>query len=1038
MKKNQKFGEKKLFNVPLLKILSIINLIVVLVCFMGLSGIAGNYLDGNLKNPENLSNPSTQQAKKITGKVTDSKGATLPGVSVLVKGTTTGVITDVDGNYTLSNVSETSILVYSFVGMRTNEIKSSGKTVINVVMEDETIGLEEVVAIGYGTRKRSDVTGSVSSMKSEDIKKLPITRVAEALQGSATGVSVTSSGGQPGSTMRVRVRGVNSINGNNDPLYIIDGFLGGNIDGLNLNDIEAMEVLKDASATAIYGSRGSNGVILVTTKSGKAGDTKVEFEANLSINSLPKKLDLMNAFQFASSINSMSKVPPFSDSQIATFKTQSTDWQNELYRNAYVKNYQLSIRGGNKDIRYFISGNYSDQPGIMLNSGWKKSSLRSNIDVNLTKKLSVKLNLTANETNGHNNSWGGFKGEPESTATLFSPLSPVYDTSGNYNILSPYGSILRNPVAMAQNAQFDRILDNFEANMSLNYAFSNDLKLTVNAGIVKKQGVNRSVNNLIMGATVSAAFEQTRQNIFQNSNILTYSKVFNDIHSLNLSAVYEQQTWVNDNNTGSSAAMTTAALGYYGYSLGTQALAANYNNEALQSFLGRVNYSLMNKYLLTLSARSDGSSKFADGNRYSVFPSLALAWKASEEQFIKSLGFINDLKVRASWGKTGNQAISPYSTLTLLNTSIGYPLDGNAKTPAAIVGAPGNDKLKWETTSTVNAGLDASLLKNRLFFSFDAYQKTTSDLLLKSPLSQYVGGGTYLNNVGSVSNKGIEVTLGGIPLVIGDFKWKTSVNLSINRNKILDLGKNADGSEINMIASPNGYFAVNVYEIVKGQPLGILWGLKSLGTWKSSEAADAAKFGLVPGNQKFEDLNNDGMINQNDYQNLGCAQPKYTASWSNDFSYKNWTLNVFVVSTQGQKTWNANRLAMFGGQLDNRSGQATTTEFLNHWTPTNETNIPTDNTQTNSSMYAEDASFIKLRNISLSYNVPNTLLSKFKIKSLSLNLSGQNLLTITKYKGYDPESYTIYGGAGSDDAGTVDWGTVPNPRSFTMGVRIGF
>jgi TonB-linked SusC/RagA family outer membrane protein len=743
----------------------------------------------------------------------------------------------------------------------------------------------------------------------------------------------------------------------------------------------------------------------------------------------------MNAYDFARTINETSTAPPFSESDLQKFRTQSTDWQDEIYRNALSKNFQLSVTGGNKDIRYFISANRSDQDGILLNSDYNRTTLRSNLDANLTRKLSVKLNLSASQSKGHNNSYAGWKQEPQTQAPIWDPTTPVYNEDGTYNLKSQYGSIWNQPVAVANAASRDNNLNDYIGNLSLTYEFIKDLKLIVRAGIESQENLSRNLDvpDYTSGSTINAGFSTRRFTLFQNSNILTYTKKINNVHALTLTGIYEQQSRVSNNIYGGSSNLVSSATGYYNLGLGTPTLGSDYANESIQSYLGRINYSFLDKYLLTVSYRYDGSSKFAKKNQYSGFPSLAFAWRVSKESFLSNLDFLTDLKIRASYGKTGNQAISPYSTLTLSNTGAFYSWDGKTITPGVSIGSPANENLKWETTSSLNGGIDATLFNNRLSFTLDVYHKSTNDLLLAVPLPQFMGGGSYLKNIGNVENKGIEIILGGTPVSVKDFKWVSSFNITFNKNKVKDLGEGA----LKIYTGYNSFNGANpTYIIEKGQSLGQILGNESLGTWKSSEAQQAAVYGAKPGDEKFADLNKDGKINGDDQTVLGNSMPEYTFGFSNDFSYKNFSLNIFVFGIRGFQLWNANKAYTMGGQGDARN--ATNKEYLNRWKPGNETNIPVNNINVQSGRFVEDGSFIKVRNVNLSYRFPRSMVGKMKLSSIDLYVAGQNLFTITKYKGYDSEATSMFSGGGGDAIGPIDWGTIPNPRTFTLGLKIGF
>ena len=991
----------------------------------------------NLQSTSDVNNSSLVPVK-VSGKVTNEKGEPIPGVSITIKGTTNGTVTNVDGKYTLEVADASRILVFSFIGMTPQEITVGAQSVIDVVLVQTVVSLDEFVVIGYGTVRKSDLTGAVSSIKPKDIMSQPAIRIDQALAGKAPGVMVLSNDGQPGGLIKVRIRGANSITQSNDPLYVIDGFIGADITSFNVNDLESIEILQDASATAIYGSRGANGVVLITTRSGKTQQPRIDFASSFSLNQLPRKMDLMNAYEFATTINEQQEdagqQPRFTADDLNSLRIHSTDWQDAIYRNAWSKDYQLSLTGGTKSIGYYISGGYSDIDGILINTNEKRTSLRTKLNAHINDDLSVNLNLYATQRDGTNNGYTGEDLDPAGQALLANPMMPIYGSDGTFNLYSMYGSTWTQPYSRALLANLNNLQNSFNGNISLDYEIIKGLKLTVQAMLEQRYELRRfsTTPENSIEKSFKASTENSRSKLFQNTNILTYTKSIRNIHSFTINAIYENSSNVYEYISAGSNSMITGSNQYYNLSLGNPTNSSDYLNDAIQSFVGRLNYGLLNRYLFTATYRNDGSSRFSEENRYSGFPSFAVAWRVSEEPFMKKFAFIDDFRIRASYGKTGNQNIAQYSTLNLLGSSAPYSWDGSSLVTGVNLLPPTNKRLKWETTASENIGIDASMFSNRVTFNADFYIKKTTDLLMQVPVPDFMGGGTYLDNVGTTENKGFAFNLGLTPVSKKDINWNLSLNFSTNRNKILELY--GDVTQL-----PVGYYSfignLPCYIIEAGKPMGNLYGLKSLGTWKTSEVTEAAKYGQKPGMEKFLDLNNDEVIDGSDYMILGNSTPKYIFGLSNNLTFKNFTLSAQITGVQGFDIWNKARRLMQGGQGDARN--ATAREYMNRWRPSNETDMPASTSENISSRWVEDASFIRLSNLNLTYRLPASYLNKLHIKSAEIYISGQNLYTLTKFTGYDPEGSQSSAGSGGDANGAVSMSNIPKPRSLTIGLKIG-
>jgi len=1001
-------------------------LFMLVACCITLTGYAGTT---HLKVHKNA-----RFAAQVTGKVKDDKGTPLAGVSVKVQGSTTVALTDINGVFKL-DAPAGATLIFTYVGFEDQKITLSGQTTLDVTMVEKTIGLNEVVAVGYGIQQKRDVTGATSTVTAKEIAKRPLVRVEQALQGTTAGVTVSSNSGQPGAGLSVRIRGANSITGSNDPLYVIDGYIGGNIESISPGDIQSLEILKDASATAIYGSRGANGVVLITTKTGKTGKPVVNISTWFSKASVPKELDLMNAYDFARTVNAQfattGNPAAFTDADLANFKNNpGTDWQKAVQQKPWIRNYQADVSGGSENVNYLVSFNHLDQPGLILNQYYKRSTLRANLGIKLNDRMDIKVNLTTLLPNSRNTGYSGDITDPFAQAFQWDPTSPIRDASGKYILKSKYASNQVNPVAQANNQQVDVSTTNITGTGIFTYRILDDLTLTSNNTYETQSQMTQTLYGLETGLGQVggdyASIGNSKYRSYQTSDFLTYKKKLGD-HSLTVTALYEFQSRQNTNVNAQAKNLSSYALGYYNLGLGqTQLTTSGYWQDALQSFMGRVNYSYKDKYLLTASIRSDGSSHLTE--KYSTFPSLAVGWNAAHESFIERLNFFSDLKLRASWGKTGNQAVGAYATIPQY-TSGGpaYYFDGSTPSVSTPLGSPVSNTLKWETTTTTDAGLDMSFLKGRLTFTVDAYHKKISNLLYNKQAPYYQGGGLYQVNIGSLDNKGIEFALGGTPLA-GKVRWNTNLTLSFNKNRVVDLG-GLDNVVVNNIGSAQTGVAI----LKVGKPLGEFYGYQFLGTWKTSEAAQAALFGMKPGDAKYTDVDGDHKYTGADLMAIGNGSPKYSFGFINDVSYGNFTLSFMFQGTHGNQIYSGTIPYTLGGLGDARN--ATSTTALNIWTPTNETNNPTFSSTSqnfiNSSRFVYNASYIKLKNLSLAYTIPTSILSRAKIRSLEVYVSGQNIWTITKYPGYDPEV------SNSTNAITqgLETGVIPNPKTYTVGLR---
>lgn len=983
---------------------------------------------------------------ELHGRVLNENGEPLVGATIHLQGTTLSAATDDQGSFKINTGDQANpVLEVSFVGYMTEIYNVKGRNNFVLRLQQDLRAMGDVVIIGYGEQRKKDVTGSISTVKSEEIAKRPLVRVEQALQGTAPGVAVQSANGMPGTPLSVRIRGVNSITGSNEPLYVIDGYIGGSIETVSPADIESLEVLKDASASAIYGSRASNGVVLITTKTGHEGTQKINVNAWFQRAEVPKELDLMNAYDFANTVNiqnAATNLPPaFSQQQLDEFKTNpGTDWQKALQQKPLIQNYDASISGGSPRTKYFVSFNYLNQPGLILNQYYRRATLRSNLDFRISDKLDIKFYVVTAIPTSRNTSYVGDSGDPFAAATEWDPTKPVRDpVTGKLTITSQYGTLSVSPVAQATSQKVDaNYLDAIGTGV-LTYRILKNLTFTSSNSYESQWGWQRQLFGLNTSQTVVngissgyASGNTSWNTAFQTSNFLTYSLKLRD-HALTLTGLYEYQLGTNQNINARASNLSTYALGYYNLGVGsTQQTTSGYQSSELQSFMGRVNYSFRDKYLLTASIRDDGSSRLT--KKYSTFPSVAVGWNISKEKFMLDSKVFSSLKLRGSYGQTGNQGIPPYSSIPVINTSsVGYYFDGSTLSISTPLGPPVATNLVWETTLQTDIGLDAAFFNNRLSISLDAYKKKISNLLFSYQTPAYLGGGNYQRNIGSIQNRGIELGISAAPIVsrTGGLNWNTFFEISFNDNKVVDL----NGLD-NVIVSGIGQPQQNISILKVGRPLGEFTGYKFLGTWKTSEASQAATYGNKPGDAKFLDVNNDGTINQNDYVPIGNGIPKYTWGFINDFSYGNFSLSLMFAGQGGSQIYSQTIAYTWGQAPGTRN--ATLEEATHMWTSKDETDVPAFGTTgmfpTNSSRFVYNANFVKLKNLSLTYSIPQRLVNRARIHNLDVYISGQNLFTITKYPGYDPEL------TNAQNAMTqgVEMAVIPNPRTYTLGFRLGF
>ncbi|MEN8115466.1 MAG: TonB-dependent receptor [Bacteroidota bacterium] len=987
----------------------------------------------------------SQQQKSISGKVTDEKGEPLPGATVVVKGTTQGTVTDVDGNYTITNIPGDAILEFSFIGMQKQEITVGDQTQIDVVMSQEAIGLDEVIAIGYGTMKRSDITGSVSSVNMESLKNQPVRGLSDMLSGRVSGINLTRTSGDINSPTKIRVRGANSISGSNAPLTVVDGVIDAPIGPIQ--DVESIEVLKDASAMAIYGERASNGVILVTTKKATSAEPTIRVSLNTGFSYRDTDYpDKMNAAEYAEYLNDYNQAQTFSAAEIEEFRrTGGTDWLDAITQTGIKNDHQISYSQKLEKVSVYLSGRYSDEEGTMVNTkSGGNYSLRSKLGFQPSKRLSMDLDITASKSQTKNGglSTGTRKNHPFFQALNWSPTEPIWldEETGEYNNTDHYGALLDSPFMYAM--EQDNFSEKHRVTSMLNANYKITDYLTYNVtGFASKSGSARGgyYNVWLEPNDPNASRSQSESFSWRFINRIDFNKTFADAHNIIVTGVYEVEASEGWSLYGNGKDMPLPDLASY-YTIGLsneQTASSGFSETSRVAYMGRLNYNYKQRYYLTASYRVDGKSgpeNRVEENKFGAFPSFAASWRLSEEPFMKDNRVFQTLKLRAGWGQTGNPCPWVYTKMSSNNFDYGIGSDILGYIP----GTPANPYLKWETTTQIDLGLDVTTLDGKLSVSFDYFDKLTHDLLTYLELPYYYGyanKGFYLQNLGEVSNKGFEFTVDYKPVQTRNFFWDVNLNISTVKNKVLDLG---DQAAFMSGTDGNGLLSEKTYRVEEDLPLGTIWGYNYLGVWQESEADQAAVFGNVPGDYKYEDVDGDGAYNlEQDGQAIGDANPDFIWALNNSISYKNFDFSLLVQGMHGQDVFNLARAAMSTVHADARTIMLKE-PATDYWTTTNtdaeykNIHSTSDAKRLNSSQWIEDGGWVKVKHVGLTYNVPESLI---KFGTLALTVSAQEVLTFTKYKGLDPE---VSASGSSDLWGGCDFGTQPLPTTVTFGVSLEF
>lgn len=1025
------------------------------------------------------------QTKKITGTVSDEKGATLPGATVAGKGTVIAVRTDVNGKFTIEVPEKTKTLLITFVGMQQEEVFLGNALTVNVTMKTFASLLTDVVVIGYGTRKRADVTSAISSVKTKDLKDMPVAGIDQALQGKVAGVTVTNNSGQPGGGVSIRVRGITTIN-SNEPLIVIDGVpfvsniksnsgyagLGGS-DGqtgnsvmstINPNDIESIDILKDASAQAIYGSQAANGVVLITTKKGKAGEGKINYDVYYGRSYVQKKLDIMDLSQFATYQNSivadLGLIPTaeFADPSVLG---KGTNWQDAIFTTGSVSNHQLSFSGGKDNMNYYFSLNVFDQDGILLGSDFKRYATRFNLDNQIKKWLKVGISSNINRSIQNVTLADAAEGTIW-WSVIQNPIIPIKNLDGSWAGNQTTGAVTYNqdnPVARASlrgnKTTSTQIFGSAYADISfLNYF---NLRNEVSYSLGTNNNIAFQLAGNIGNNVLNSQLGEYRGNNYYYAlrNYLNFNKSFGK-HNVSATAGHEAQYSYYEGISGKKINLRNNILdlnaGGSGTTVERSALELNggKGNWAMESYFARANYVYDNRYSLSLSYRADGSSNYAPDVKWGYFPGASVAWTVTNEKFGESLKqYIGYLKVRVGYGAVGGQNLPPGAPNPPYTSTVRFDLSPVGFGSASFVNGIPNALVSWEKVETQNVGVDFSVLKGKVEVNLDLYKKTTKDMLLFTVGTTFLGIGSNwddlkapIGNVGNMTNTGLDISVNTNNLTLKDFNWKSNFIFSTYRNRLNTL--------LSKTVSIDGRVYYDRYLITKtlpGNPVGSFWGLQTDGIFRTAEelANSYPQFGQAVaqdktwlGDIRYKDINGDKVIDEKDYSNIGSPLPKFTYGVTNTFNYKGFDLTVFLQGSYGAKIYNFLRLQTEGlfNPYDNQL-----TSVLNRYSATNTggelprfTQLNTNN-RAMSDRYIEDGSYLRIQNVAIGYRVPKKYSSKALINNLRVYFSCQNLYTFTKYSGYDPEVGAFNG---SINLMNVDMGHYPNPRSFTFGANVEF
>lgn len=1017
----------------------------------------------------------------VKGKVIDEKGESLPGVSIVVKGSQRGTVTDANGLYQVDVSDASTVLVFSFVGYLTKEVTVGNKTTLDVTLATDTKALDELVVVGYGSTRKSDLTGAVGQVDVKSLIKAPVGSFAEALSGRVAGVQVSATDGQPGGGINIMIRGAGSLTQSTTPLYVVDGFPVEGLDPKTLNpeDIKSISILKDASSTAIYGSRAANGVILIETKRGLPGKAVLNVSSSLGFQMNPKQIPLMSPYEFLKYQVELNPNLATTQAYFTNDKTledyrdvAGTNWQDKVIRTGAVQIHNIALRGGNNNTQYSISGSLYDQKGVIINTGTKRYSGRVNIDQVLNDK--VKTGITANYSGVST-----FGQVVNSSAGNASPSTYVMMRTWVYRPVAPDPSVNLeeelvdtdavnasdfrvNPFIDLENQHQYNLSNVLDANVYVNYSILKGLTFRTTGGVRLNRGrAERFYNSKTSQGSpfnpanvngINGSISNSTSNSFSNENTLNYKAKIGD-HNFDVLGLFALNGLTSLSNGYGGRFLPNENLGINGLDEGISFNpSSSSSRNTMVSYAGRIDYNYKSKYLATFTYRADGSSKFVDPWGY--LPSGALGWNMHKEAFFgRAFPFISNSKLRASYGTTGNNRIGDFESLPRLTQTLdGYSFNNATPTGGVFISAVGNSDLRWEKVTTMDIGYELGMLDNRISLEVDLYRRTTNDLLLQASLPPTTGFGSALKNIGKLRNDGLEFTLNTVNIEGRNFGWNSSFNISFNRNKIMELTRGQQSLPTN--GQYESQFNKPLYTSEIGKPAGMMIGFLWEGNYQYEHFDNpspgvyilknnvptngAVRNTIQPGDIKYTDLNNDGIINDFDLTTIGRGQPLHTGGFSNNLFYKGLSLNVFFQWAYGNNIFNANRLALEG----NSNGRANVNQFasyINRWTPENPTN---ENYRTRgqgpigfySSKTVEDGSYLRLKTVSLDYSLPSAIIEKLKVSNITLSVAAQNVLTWTKYSGMDPEVSVL----NQVLAPSYDFSAYPQARTLTFGVKATF
>ena len=1024
----------------------------------------------------------------ITGTIKDDENYPLPGVSVVIKGMTKGTVSDFDGNYVLEVPQGVTSLVFSMMGMKDVEVSIEEEKVVNVVMKTNVSALDEVVVVGYGTALKKDLTGAIASVKTEDLDIAPVANFDQALAGRVAGVQLSSIEGTPGAGLNITIRGGNSITGDNSPLYVVDGIPLEDFDpaSINTNDINSFDILKDASATAIYGSRGANGVIVITTKKGRTdGKSEITIGAEYGVQHIQSRLTVLSPYEYVKYLEHQALAIGnwnYETSAMQQFlnkwvdpelyrNVEGNDWQDRIFQTGEYQRYRLSFSGGNEMTSFYYSGEYLDQKGTLIETGFKKV----NNNLRVTHKLSSKTTLNGQLQFSNSDRYG-----PElrinrgssiiQDAVRFRPVDPINDDGlgeGGFDPSDPNQNGMFPPVKNLENIERDNNQNIIRGIASLQHKFNSNLTLNLRGNYqldMRKASTFYGKETVVGSRTnegISGNVNQAQYNVLSTSNTLVYDKrvkqhKYSVLGGVEFSERSSETSWLQNSN------IVDDSFGINNLSLAkTPKLArTSASRNTMLSYFGRINYNYKWRYLFTANFRADGSSKFNKDNRWGYFPSVSGAWKIAEEAFMSDVDFVSNLKLRAGWGITGNNRIGDFAAYSTVSSNqwSGYALgELQEYEPGTVQNNLGVPDLTWETTVQTNIGLDFGFMDNRIDATIDAYHKNTTDLLLNANMAPSIGFDKVQQNIGEVTNTGLELTLNTKNIQNKNFSWSSSFNISFNKNKTVKLN---DGQEAIYTNAEYNYTHDEFHYITRvGQPVGMMYGLQSDGVyqnddfiWSNDNQSFTLKDGVptngrdvvAPGASKFIDQNGDGLVNSEDRIILGNPNPKHFGGFVNNFKYKGFDLQILLEWSAGFDVFNANRAVM--GNPWSTQQFSGLQEIANAWTPTNtDTNVPAASYGTvlgaapqgnqMSDRYIEDGSYLRLKTVVLGYSVPKYFCNKMSVASLRFNLSAQNLVTWTNYSGYDPDvSVGRYGALTPN----LDYSAYPKSISIVWGAVVKF